>query len=339
MNLWLFSKLVLTFTGTGVFILNVIVMTKKHIKGLFAAPFTPLNPDGSVNLLMVPTLVENLIADGLSGAFICGSNGEGPNFTIEERMAVADAFVKAADKRIQIWVHVGHSSIAESRVLMQHAYDIGADAVSAVAAFYFKPSSVENLVDCMAQIAATCPEMPFYYYHIPVLTGVSMDMVRFLELAEIKIPNLQGIKYTANTIWEYQACLNHFGDRFNILYGFDEMLLPALSVGAEAAIGSTYNFAAPLYLSVMNDYRNGRHASTRQTMNLLIDMVRMLTKYPFIPGQKAVMKMLGNDVGGCRLPLVTLSEQQYEMLHNDLEKIGFWAALKASKSSVKIHAT
>lgn len=87
-------------------------MIQKHIKGLFAAPFTPLHPDGSLNLSMIPSLVENLIADGLSGAFICGSNGEGPNLTVQERMAVAEAFVKAASKRIQIWVHVGHSSIA-----------------------------------------------------------------------------------------------------------------------------------------------------------------------------------------------------------------------------------
>lgn len=307
-------------------------MIQKHIKGLFAAPFTPLHPDGSLNLLMIPTLVENLIADGLSGAFICGSNGEGPNLTVQERMAVAEAFVKAANKRIQIWVHVGHSSIAESKALMQHAYDIGADAASAVAAFYFKPSSVENLVDCMAQIAATCPEMPFYYYHIPMLTGIGMDMLRFLELAETQIPNLQGIKYTANTIWEYQACLHHFGDRFNILYGFDEMLLPALSVGAEAAIGSTYNFAAPLYLSVVEDYQNGHISSAQKTMSLLIDMVRAFVKYPAIPAQKAIMKMLGNDVGGCRLPLVTLSEEQYRALYNELTEIGFWEALKTNYS-------
>jgi len=307
-------------------------MTQKHIKGLFAAPFTPLNSDGTLNLSMIPTLVEDLIADGLSGAFICGSNGEGPNMTTQERMAVAGAFVKAANKRIQIWVHVGHSSIAESKILMQHAYHIGADAASSVAAFYFKPSSVENLVDCMAQIAASCPEMPFYYYHIPMLTGVGMDMLRFLELAEIQIPNLQGIKYTANTIWEYQACLNHFGDRFNILYGFDEMLLPALSVGATAAIGSTYNFAAPLYLSVIEDFRNSRLEAAQKTMNLLVDMVRMLVKHPPIPGQKAIMKMLGHEVGGCRLPLVTLSEKQYETLQNDLENIGFWTVLKNAKS-------
>jgi len=309
-------------------------MKQKHIKGLFAAPFTPLNTDGSLNLAMIPTLVENLIADGLTGAFVCGSNGEGPNFTTQERMDVAEAFVKAANKKLQIWVHVGHSSIAESQLLIEHAYAIGADAASAVAAFYFKPSSVENLVDCMAQIASAAPKMPFYYYHVPIMTGLGMDMLRFLELAEMQIPNLHGIKYTAHTIWEYQACLNHFGDQFNILYGFDEMLLPALGAGAEAAIGSTYNFAAPLYLSVIKDYEQGRMESARKTMNLLIDMVRAFVKYSPIPAQKAIMRMLGHDVGGSRLPLVPLTQNQYEALENDLKKIGFLEALRISKATL-----
>ncbi len=306
-------------------------MQHTPVKGLFAAPFTPLHPDGSVNPDMIPVLVENLIADGLTGAFICGSNGEGPNLTISERMAVAEAFVTAAAGRLQIWVHVGHSSIAESRALMQHAYEIGADAASAVAAFYFKPLSVENLVDCMAQIASAAPGLPFYYYHIPMLTGVGMDMLRFLELAGQQIPNLHGIKYTANTIWEFQACLNHFGDRFSILYGFDEMLLPALGAGATAAIGSTYNFAAPLYLEVIRNYEAGRMDAARKTMNLLIDMVRAFVKYPPIPAQKAIMHMLGVDVGGCRLPLVTLSPADYAALKSELAQTGFWEALKAVK--------
>lgn len=297
------------------------------IKGLFAAPFTPLNADGTVNLEMIPHLVENLITDGLTGAFVCGSNGEGPNLTIEERQNVAEAFVKSSAGRLKIWVHVGHTSIEESRNLMKHAHKIGADAASSVAAFYFKPDSVETLVKSMAAIASSVPEMPFYYYHIPTLTGVSMDMLKFLALAKDAIPNLHGIKYTANTIWEYQACLNHYGDQYNILFGYDEMLLPALAVGAQAAIGSTYNFAAPLYLQVMKDFEEGRMDEARKSMNLLIDMVREMVKFSPIPAQKAIMKMLNHEVGGCRLPLTTLNEQEFLHLKEGLEKVGFWNAL------------
>ncbi|HEY8916795.1 MAG TPA: dihydrodipicolinate synthase family protein, partial [Chitinophaga sp.] len=176
-----------------------------RIQGLIAATFSTFNEDGSLDLSLIPGLVERLISEGVQGVFICGTNGEGPNLTTEERMTIAEAYVKAVNKRCLVLVHVGHPSIAEARKLAMHAKKIGADAISAVAAFYFKPVSVSNLVDCMAEIAAAAPDMPFYYYHIPVITGMGIDMLEFLRLAEGKIPNLAGIKYTAATLHEYQA--------------------------------------------------------------------------------------------------------------------------------------
>jgi len=314
-------------------------MIVNHTEGLFAAPFTPFHPNGSLNIDKIPLLVETLIADGVSGAFVCGSNGEGPNMTSDERKAVAEAYVRAAAGRLRIWVHVGHSSIHESQALMRHARDIGADAASSVAAFYFKPSSVQNLVDCMSEIASAAPDFPFYYYHIPTLTGVGMDMVEFLRLGEMAIPNLQGIKYTASTIWEYQACLNYEQGRFDVLYGFDEMLLPALSVGAKAAIGSTYNFAASLYLDIIAAYRAGNMELAQQCMNDLVNMVRILVKFPPIPAQKAIMHMLGYDLGPCRLPLVQLTNGQYDQLKTELEQIGFLQQINNRRAAPLVGAT
>lgn len=294
-----------------------------HTEGLLSAPFTPFHQDGSLNLDLIPGLVETLIADGVSGAFVCGSNGEGPNLTTAERKKLTEAFVRASAGRLRILVHVGHASIRESQDLMRHARDCGADAASAVAAFYFKPTSVQNLVACMSEIASAAPDFPFYYYHIPTLTGVGMDMTEFLRLGETAIPNLQGIKYTATTLWEYQACLNVAQGRFDVLYGFDEMLLPALSVGARAAIGSTYNFAAPMYLDVIAAYRAGKLEQAQEIMNELVNMVRVLVKFPPIPAQKAIMHMLGWDLGPCRLPLVQLTNEQYAQLKSELEASGF----------------
>jgi N-acetylneuraminate lyase len=304
-------------------------MTFPHTEGLLAAPFTPLHADGSLNLSLIPTLVDKLVADGLTGAFVCGSNGEGPNLTSEERMAVTEAFVRAGAGRLKIWVHVGHASIRESQRLLRHARDCGADAASAVAAFYFKPTSVPNLIDCLAEIASATPDFPFYYYHIPTLTGVALDMVEFLETAGAQIPNLAGLKYTAFTTPEYQACRHAAGGRYDVLYGFDENLLAALSVGARAAIGSTYNFAAPLYQQVIRAYRAGDGAEAQRVMLACVEMVRAFVKYPPIPAQKAIMHMLGYDVGPCRLPLRTLRAADYAALKAELEQIGFFEQLLA----------
>lgn len=294
------------------------------IEGLIAAAFTPFYDDGSLNLELIPALVDKLYNDGVKGIFVCGSNGEGPNMTTEERMKVAEAFVSAARRRLLIIVHVGHSSIAECKILAAHAARAGADAFSAVAAFYFKPVSVENLAHCMMEIASAARELPFYYYHIPHLTGVAMDMVDFLKYAGPRIPNLAGIKYTATALHEYQACLNVDNARYDILYGVDEMLLPALAAGAKGAIGSTYTFAAPLYLETMELFRNGDIVAARERHSYMVEMIRILLKYPPIPAQKAIMKMTGFDMGPCRLPLTAMDDTRYASFYNELERIDFF---------------
>jgi len=296
----------------------------KKIEGLIAAAFTPFHADGSLNLGMVPSLVDKLYADGLKGIFVCGSNGEGPNMTTAERMLVVEAFVKAANKRLLIIVHVGHSSISEARKLAAHAAEAGADAFSSVAAFYFKPGSVQNLSDCMAEIASAASSLPFYYYHIPQLTGVAMDMVEFLKIAGASIPNFAGIKYTAPSLHEYQACLNYENGRYDILFGLDEMLLPALSIGAKGAIGSTYTFAAPLYLQVMNAFKKDDLLLARERQFFMVSVINELLKFPPIPGQKAIMQMLGWDLGPCRLPLATLSAGQYDKFRERLNAVNFF---------------
>jgi N-acetylneuraminate lyase len=300
------------------------------ITGLIAATFAAYHKDGSINLDIIPSIVEKMITDGLSGVFICGTNGEGPNLTIEERMAIAEAYVKAANKRILVLVHVGHSSIAECRKLAAHAERIGADAISSVAAFYFKPATVSNLVKSIAAVASAAPNTPFYYYNIPTLTGVAMDMLAFLEQAEEVIPNLAGIKYTASTLHEYQACLNYKQGKFDILFGYDEMLLPALAVGAKGAIGSTYTFAAPLYLQVMQLFEEGLKEEAAAMQMHAVNMVRCLVKYPPIPAQRAIMKMEGFDLGDCRLPLEPLSQKEAAQFQASLKEIGFFETVKQS---------
>ncbi len=307
------------------------------IEGLIAAAFTPFYEDGSLNLALVPALVDKLYADGLKGIFVCGSNGEGPNMTTEERMKVAEAFVKAANRRLMIIVHVGHSSIAESKTLAAHAAEIGADAFSSVAAFYFKPVSVENLADCMIEIASAAKDLPFYYYHIPHLTGVGMDMVEFLKYAGPKIQNLAGIKYTATTLQEYQACLNFENGKYDILYGLDELLLPALVIGAKGAIGSTYTFAAPLYHKTIKAFESGDLSAAREHHSYLVEVIRVLLRYPPIPGQKGTMKMLGFDMGPCRLPLPALSTASYEKFQRELTRLDFFNRLPMIQTEVVVH--
>lgn len=298
-----------------------------RLAGLIAAVYTPLHADGSLHLEEVPRMVDYLERAGVEGLYVCGSTGEGMSLSGEERRAVAAAYVEAGRGRLQTVVQVGHNSLAEARELAAHAQAIGADAISATAPSYFKVDSVDALADCVAEVAAGVPELPFYYYHIPALTGVALDMAELLPLAAARTPNLAGMKYTAPTVHEFQACLELDGGRFDCVWGCDEMLLSALAVGARGAIGSTYNIAAPLYRRLMEAFERGDLAEARRVQLLSVQMIRALKRYPFHAAMKQILGMLGLACGPCRLPQGGVDAGQAERLRRELDALGFfdWA--------------
>lgn len=299
-------------------------MTHEKIEGLVAATFTPMRVNGGLDLDKVGPIVDRLIADGIKGIFVCGSTGEGPSLTTSERKQLAEAFVQAAAKRIKVFVHVGHNSVAEAKELAAHAREVGADYISATPPSYFKINTIEALAGSLAEIASGAPALPFYYYNIPGLTGVSLDMVAFLKEAEQSLPSLAGIKYTTPLIHEYQACLNFKRNRFDVLYGTDEMLLSALAVGAAGFIGSTYNFAAPLYLKLIRAFNEGDQERARKLQLKSVQIVRIINRYGGLAAQKAMMKLSGIDCGPVRWPLKNLTGEQTIQLERDLQEEGFF---------------
>lgn len=244
--------------------------------------------------------------------------------TVDERKLVAQAFVRASAGRVPVFVQVGHNSLNDARELATHAQSIGASAVSATCPSYFRVSSVATLVDCMSFIAAAAPEVPFYYYHIPSLTGANLDMVDFLELGSKSIPNLAGIKFTATEVHEYQRCVEFDGRRFEIMWGCDEMLLSALTVGARAAIGSTYNIASPLYARLISSFRRGDWQTAAELQMQAVSMIKMISVYPFHSAMKEILHRIGFDLGPCRLPVVALTDVERAELRRRIDAMPFF---------------
>jgi N-acetylneuraminate lyase len=298
-----------------------------RLRGLVAATYTPFRPDRSLDLAAVPRLVERLLADGVDCFYVCGSTGEGVSLSTAERKQVTEAFVAATNSRVPVVVQVGHNSLAEARDLAAHAQAAGADATSAMPPSYFKPGSIPMLVECCSEIAAAAPSVPFYYYHIPVLTGVALPMTEFLKHAAERIPNLAGLKYTANTLHEYQECVALDSGRFDVLYGFDELLLPALAVGAAGAVGSTFNIAATLYRRVLEAFGRGDIEAARDAQLKAVQMITTIAKHPFHPAMKVILGWLDTPCGRCRPPLPELSPGDEASLRAGLDEIGFfqWA--------------
>ncbi len=114
-----------------------------------------------------------------------------------------------------------------------------------------KPQDENYLAEFVAKVGEAVPEMPLYYYHIPVLTGVNIPMSRFIVKISGMLPNFVGIKYTHEDFMDFMTCLNYKEGAFDMLWGRDENLLPSLAAGARGAVGSTYNYAAPLYNQII----------------------------------------------------------------------------------------
>lgn len=287
-----------------------------HLTGLIAAPHTPMHSDGSLNLAMIDKQAALLIDDGATGAFLCGTTGEGPSLTIRERMQVAERWAAVHQNRLALIVHVGHNSLAEAQALATHAQQQRADAIAAFSPSFFKPKQVEDLVDYCAAVAAAAPGVPFYYYHIPAMTGVRLSMAAFLHKGRDKIPTLRGLKFSDRNLMEYQQCLRLNDGAFNILFGVDEMLLGALAVGGEGAVGSTYNYATANYVKMIEAYAAGDTHTAQTCARHAVDLVEVLHDVGELAAGKALMALRGVDCGPVRLPLHTLTEAERTRLFN-----------------------
>lgn len=210
------------------------------LSGLTPAVFTPFDKTGAINLAQIQPYADKLVTDGADGVFVCGSTGECTSMTIAERKSVLEAWVNATSGRMRVIAHVGGTCQADCIELARHAAGLGVDAVGAIAPFYFKPASVGELVAFYKPIAAAIAPIPFYSYHMPSVTGINLPMKEFLEKGSREIPNLNGIKFTSNNFMEMLECIRLEDGRFDILNGFDEMLLCGMAVGPGEA------WAAPI---------------------------------------------------------------------------------------------
>ena len=299
-------------------------MKQTTLKGLVAAAHTPFTANGELNLSAVEKQAAHYLANGIRVAFIGGTTGESHSLSLEERRLLAGRWLEVArGTELEVIVHVGSNCLTDARDLIAHAARSGARAVAALTPSYFKPRSVDVLIDCCAEIASAAPEIPFYYYDIPSFTGVSLSMPEFLARGRERIPNLAGIKWTNVDLYSYQLCRGVAGD-FDLPWGNDEYLLAALALGATGAVGSTYNFAAPVYQRLLGHFAAGNLEAARVEQYRSCQIVQTLVGFGFMGAAKATMNMLGVDVGPARLPNTNLDAAQVKQLRTQLESIGFF---------------
>ena len=292
------------------------------LTGLIAATHTPFDTAGDLCLAAVEKQAAHLLGQGVNTVFIAGTTGESHSLTLEERLSLAQRWTEVAKgTAMKIVVHVGSNCLVDAQALARQAQALGAHAISALSPSYFKPRTVEALVSCCEQIALAASQLPFYFYDIPVLTGVTLPMIDFLEVASRRMPNLAGIKFTNPDLMAYQQCLRKNNSQFDVPWGVDEYLLAALAFGATGAVGSSYNFAAPIYLKLIAAFEKGDLATARDLQYGSVQLISLLSRYGYMAAAKAYMEMLGVPVGPPRLPHAALSAEQRASLQKGLTEI------------------
>ena len=297
---------------------------KKNIRldGLVAAVFTPMNTDGSLNPGQIDAYADYLVRAGVQAIFVCGTTGEGQSLSTAERMLLAERWLGVMAGQMPVVIHVGHTVLSESRALSEHAEKKGASAIAALAPYFFKPG-VEELVDFLGGIAAAAPSTPFYYYHMPSMTGVSVPVTAFLNAADGRIPTLAGVKFTFEDLMDLQTARQACGGRYEILFGRDEILLAGLALGCTGAVGSTYNAIAPVYQRVIAAFEAGDMETACREQQRAVDFIAVMCRHGGMAANKAILSFAGVDCGPVRLPLRDLNAEQRKALRSDLEKAGF----------------
>lgn len=295
-----------------------------QLTGLIAAPHTAFRADGELALDAIALQARLLAHNRVNGAFVCGTTGEGASLTGEERRRVVEAWAAAKPPALALIVHVGHSSVGEACALARHAQDSGADAIATIAPSFFRPATANDLVTWCAKVAAAAPRLPFYYYHMPGMTGVTIPAEDFLRAAEARIPTLAGVKFTHENLMDFSRASALGDGKHTMLFGRDEILLSALALGARGAVGSTYNFAAPLYHRIIAAFERGDLEAARRDQARAMEFIDVLGRHGGLAAGKSAMKLIGVDCGPVRTPLRPLTDRDEQSLRDELQRCGFF---------------
>jgi len=162
---------------------------------------------------------------------------------------------------------------------------------------------VEAWVEASAFIAGGAPALPFHAYDLPAMTGIHLASDRFLIQATERIPTMAGLKFSNPDLVMLQRCVAALGPKQELLYGCDDLLLPAVALGATGAVGSTYALAAPLYRAMQAAAARGDWALARRAQRHSIRLIEILGRHGYLGSLKVVLNHQGLAVGSVRLPL------------------------------------
>lgn len=274
-------------------------------KGVFPALLTPFKADGSINDDSVAKLIDFNVRKGVNGFYVGGSTGEGMLLTIEERKQLFKASAEANAGRSTLIAHVGTICTDHAIEMAKYAKEVGFDAISAVAPFYygFSYDAIKNYyLDIVRSV-----DIPMIIYNFPNASGFSFTKAIAEELFALS-DRFIGIKHTTSDLFLLQQFKTMEANPV-VYNGWDEMFIAGLTMGADGGIGSTYNLMADKFIDIYNYFQKGDLAAARAKQSEANAVISELIKYGVFASEKAVLDAMGIPMGECRKPFRPISDE------------------------------
>lgn len=293
-------------------------MEQKLIKGVLPAIFSVYDKDRNVIKETIDRLVKYHLDNGMTGFYVGGNTGECAVLPNKTRMQMLETVKKANNGKGKIIAHVGSGNIDDVYELIDHANELGVDAVAslppALSAYYEMDEIIEYY-----RIIAKRSKAPLFAYVTGVLQG---DILGFAKKV-FEIDNVVGIKMSIPDYYTFGKITAECGERLNVLNGPDETLICGLMEGADGAIGTTYNMLPKLSANIYNEFKKGNNLKAldlQRKMNRVIDLLISANTAEW----KAVMTLMGYDMGYTIEPQRLPDENYLKVLKEKLEEIEFF---------------
>ena len=287
--------------------------------GIIPALLTPINNKNMVDLEKLKKLVNFLVEKGVNGLYPCGTTGEGPLLSAEERKRIAEVVIDEVGEKIRVMIHTGAINFNEVIELSKHAEDIGANAIGVVSPFYYKYDE-EALFQFYSKVAKSV-DIPVYLYNIPPLTGnwIYIDVVEHLVKEH---SNIVGIKDTSGDIKYILSIKARLGDEIDILVGSESILMPGLLAGSVGGISGLANAFPELVVGIYKEFSKGNLDKAWELQFKLDQVSKLIDSKNFIAYLKGVLVYRGIDIGlDVKLPLRRISDEEFERLKKSLKEI------------------
>jgi 4-hydroxy-tetrahydrodipicolinate synthase len=290
---------------------------------VLTASVTPFDADGAVNLPKFRELAAYLVDNGSDGLVVTGTTGEAPTLTDDERFALYAAAVEAVGDRATIIAGTGTYDTRHSIHLTEKAHELGVDGFLVVTPYYNKPPP-RGIVEHVKAIAAVT-DKPIVYYNIPgrVVTLVSVETLA--ELAEI--PNVVAVKQAWDDLEDARRIVQETG--LQLYAGDDNLVLPFVELGGVGGVCVHTHIVGPQVKDQVTRFKQGDAEAARRIDEELGPAYEILKVTVGPIGIKAALNLLGHEVGGLRLPLVEVTEEERGQIRSCLERLGALQAVSA----------